>query len=43
MPLGEGFQLVFIGPASGAFELFLPGGGNSPIKKIARGNSQAWN
>ena len=31
----------------GGFELFLPGGGNSPIKKLrggfARGDGQAWN
>ena len=32
-----GFLLVFIGPGGGGFELFLPGGGNSPIKKIAQG------
>ena len=33
-----GFLLVFIGPGGGGgFELFLPGGGNSPIKKLPRG------
>ena len=30
-----GFLLVFIGPrGGGGFELFLPGGRNSPIKKL---------
>ena len=33
-----GFLLVFIGPGGGGgFELFLPGGGNSPMKKLPRG------
>ena len=35
---GVGFELVFIGPRGGGFELFFARGvGNSPIKKIARG------
>ena len=43
-----GFLLVFIGPGGGGgFELFLPVGGNSPIKKLlwgfAQGDGQAWN
>ena len=39
-----GFWLVFIGPGGGGFELFFAHGvGNSPIKKIARGDGQAWN
>ena len=37
----------FYRPGGGAFELFLPGGGNLSIKKFpggfARGNGQAWN
>ena len=38
MPLGVGFLFVFIGPrGGGGFELFLPGGGNSPIKKLSGG------
>ena len=33
-----GFLLVFIGPGGGGgFELFLPGGGNSPIKTFPKG------
>ena len=33
-----GFLLVFIGPGGGGgFELFLPGVGNSPIKKFLGG------
>ena len=31
---GGGFQLVYIGLGGGGFELFLPRGGNSPIKKL---------
>ena len=34
----------FYRPGGGGFELFFARGvGNSPIKKIARGNGQAWN
>ena len=34
---GVGFLFVFIGPGGGGgFELFLPEGGNSPIKKLPR-------
>ena len=37
MPPGVGFYLVFVGPGVGGFELFFPGVGNLPIKRIARG------
>ena len=37
MPPGVWFQLVFIGPGGGGFELFFVRGvDNSPIKKVAR-------
>ena len=42
-PGGGGFELFFC-PGGGGFELFFAQGvGNSPIKKIARGDGQAWN
>ena len=45
--LGGGVLARFYRPGGGGFELFLPGGRNSPIKKMsgdfARGDDQAWN
>ena len=47
MPLGGGVLARFYRPGDGASELFLPGGGNSSIKKFpggfSRGDGQAWN
>ena len=42
MPRG-GVLARFYRPGGVGFELFLPGGENSPIKKIAWGDGQAWN
>ena len=37
MPPGGGVLARFYKPRGGSFELFFCPGGNSPIKKIARG------
>ena len=44
MPPGGGVLARFYRPGGGGFELFFARGmGNSPIKKISRGDGQAWN
>ena len=41
---GGGVLARFIGPGSGVLNSFFARGvGNSPIKKIAQGDGQAWN
>ena len=41
---GGGVLARFYRPGGGGFELlFCPGVGNAPIKKVARGDGQAWN
>ena len=42
-PWGGVFARFYRPGGRWGFELFLPGGGNSTVKKLPRGDGQAWN